>query len=358
MKAVLYLCRMPLCRDLSLFLCILLFSMGVSLVSAQQKKELTVMFYNTENFFDTLDDPHKTDNEFLPSSPHKWDTRKYFNKIKNLSAVIDSVGGSGADGFPALVGLCEVENEAVIADLVKFSSLKNASYAFKVTNSPDVRSIDVALLYSTKSFQLKQFREISATNPAMPENKTRNILFATFTFNKKETVHVFVNHWPSMRDGEEESEPRRIYAAGQLRRVIDSLTKKDPSSKIIVMGDFNETPGKKAIAGILDARGLTKVEKKDLPLLMNPFADIAETGRGTHYYDKEWNVLDQIMFSGGMHERGGLHYVKGSADIFFNDLVLYTAPRLKIKLPNRTYKGAKYFNGFSDHLAVYLKLQY
>jgi endonuclease/exonuclease/phosphatase family metal-dependent hydrolase len=314
-------------------------------------QELTVMFYNTENFFDTIDDPHKSDNEFLPGSKLTWNSKKYFNKIRNLSLVIDSVGGPE---FPALVGLCEVENETCIKDLVNSEKLANVNYGFYVTNSPDVRSIDVALLYDKDIFQLMKTREISATNPALPENKTRNILYAVLKY-KKEQLHVFVNHWPSMRDGEEQSEPRRDYAAKQLRHVIDSVLKNQPDAKIIVMGDFNETPVKNAIAKTLSA-GSTATGKD--VILENPFLDLAVRGEGTHYYNKEWNVLDQVMISRGLLNEKGIHYKKASATIFKNDLVLYTAPKLKVKLPNRTFKGTKYFNGFSDHLPVYIKLEH
>jgi predicted extracellular nuclease len=315
-----------------------------------QEKELTVMFYNSENFFDTIDDPHKSDNEFLPGAKLKWNSEKYFNKIKNLSAVIDSVVPGKA--LPGLVGMCEVENETVIADLISHSRLKDGGYKFKVTNSPDVRSIDVALLYDTKIFKLISFREISATNPDLPENKTRNILFATLLFNQKETLHVFVNHWPSMRDGEAESEPRRVYAAKQLRKVVDSLFKKDAAVKIIIMGDLNETPDKEAVSTVLN-----EGEK----LFFNPFKKISDekTG-GTHYYNKEWNVLDQILLSKAAFtdNKKACRICYQSAGIFKKDLVLYTVQKTGEKLPNRTFKGTKYYNGFSDHLPVYVKLVY
>jgi predicted extracellular nuclease len=314
-----------------------------------QKNELTVMFYNTENFFDTIDDPHKSDNEFLPSSEKQWNTERYFNKIKNLSAVIDSVV-PGKD-VPALVGLCEVENETCLKDLTQNSSIKKNNYKFLITNSPDVRSIDVALLYDSKLFSLVSFKEISATNPMLPENKTRNILYAKLLFKGKETVHVFVNHWPSMRDGVENSEPRRIYAAQQLRKQIDSL---GAGNKIIVMGDFNEAPASPALEA---AFSNSKCGIK------NMLVDLSEKGFGTHYFNKEWKVLDQIFVSGELLNQkssGGKLKTRQSepAGIFFNDLVLYEAPRLKIKLPNRTFTGKKYHNGYSDHLAVFLKLNY
>ncbi len=307
------------------------------------------MFYNTENFFDTIDDPHKTDNEFLPGSKLKWNTKKYFNKIKRISSVIDSVGGPD---FPTLVGMCEVENETCIKDLIAFSVLKKCNYGYLVTNSPDVRSIDVALLFDKDQFTLKSHKEISATNPDLPENKTRNILHAVLQSKTKELIHVFVNHWPSMIGGEAESEPRRIYAAAQLRKCIDSLLKNNVDTKILVMGDFNETPDKKAVREILGAQEINVQQAH----MFNPFASLAVAGQGTHYYKNEWSVLDQIIISPAFYKNSKLHYKHNSAAIFKHDMVLYTAPKKLVKYPNRTFKGTKYFNGYSDHLPVYLIL--
>lgn len=321
-------------------------------VFSQKEKQITFMFYNTENFFDTINDPNKLDEEFLPEAKANWNSKKYFSKINHLATVIDSVGGAN---FPALVGLCEVENETVIKDLIKYSQLKNANYQFKVTNSPDVRSIDVALLFNAKLFKLLSYKEISATNPDLPEKKTRNILFVTLLFNKKEKIYVFVNHWPSMIGGEENSEPRRVYAAQQLKKEIDALKKNDPVAKIFVMGDFNETPGKDAITKTLSADSLSF--NNDKSHLVNPFYNLSTTGKGTHYYGKEWSVLDQIMFSPAVTKTNGLRYQQNSCNRFFNDLVLYTN-KAGEKMPNRTYSGEKYFGGYSDHLAVFIKLIY
>ncbi|MBC7862886.1 MAG: endonuclease [Bacteroidia bacterium] len=346
---------MTIFRFTSLLILFLVFK--TSVFSQSSEKEITFMFYNTENFFDTIDDPNKNDNEFLPSDKHNWNSEKYFSKINHLAAVIDSVGGKG---FPALIGMCEVENETAVGDLIKYSVLKKVGYDFKVTNSPDIRSIDVALLYDKKLFKLLSFKEVSATNPELPENKTRNILFATLLFNKKERVHVFVNHWPSMRDGEENSEPRRVYAATQLRKQIDSIKKAEPLAKIFVMGDFNETPDKEGIYKTLEAKGQDSVLKNNsASVLINPFYNLSKTGKGTHYYQKEWAVLDQLMFSFPvLNSEKGLRYTSGSADRFYNPMVLFTAQKSGETFPNRTYSGTKYHNGYSDHLAVFIKLKY
>ena len=59
-----------------------------------------------------------------------------------MARVITAVGEWNP---PALVGLCEVENDSVLRDLTRRSPLKELSYRYVMTSSPDLRGIDVAL---------------------------------------------------------------------------------------------------------------------------------------------------------------------------------------------------------------------
>ena len=182
-----------------------LISSGLLLLSitasfAQTKAPITVSLYNCENFFDTKDDPNKKDDEFLPESPLKWDETRFMNKLTKIAQVLDStVAGAG---LPNLVGLVEVENKEVLEDLVSKSQLKATSYGVLCTDSPDERSIDVGLLYDKSVFSLVDFKELNATNPSLGDYKTRNVLFATLKATNGDVIYVFVNHWPSRREGE------------------------------------------------------------------------------------------------------------------------------------------------------------
>src|SRR5689334_19103207 len=91
----------------------------------EEASNITISFYNVENLFDTIDDPHNNDNEFLPGSKKKWNSARYNQKIQNLSKVISKLGDN--DG-PEILGLCEVENENVIKDLLKTELLKDNGY--------------------------------------------------------------------------------------------------------------------------------------------------------------------------------------------------------------------------------------
>lgn len=319
---------------------------------AQTKNPVTVAFYNCENFFDTKDDPNKKDDEFLPEAASKWDETRYNNKIQKVAQVLDSTVAGAA--LPNLVGLVEIENNEVLKDLISKSQFGTKSYGSLATDSPDERSIDCGLLYDKSVFTLLDFKELNATNPALGDYKTRNILFATLKATNGDVFYVFVNHWPSRREGEKESEPRRIYAAQQVRSKIDELQKKDAKAKIIVMGDFNDHPDNNSILNTLKANDTPK-EKGDL---YNAFYTLDKAKQGTHYYDKEWRVLDQIIVSQGLlNAKKGYSFDPKNAHILRKDFVLFKNAKTGEERPNRTYGSEnKYYNGYSDHLAIYVEL--
>jgi len=333
----------------SISICLLSF---ISIAGISQSKDpLTVAFYNCENFFDTKNDPNKDDDEFLPDSKMKWDDTRFMNKLQKIAQVLDST--VAGPGLPALVGLVEIENKEVLEELVSKSQFKNHSYGVLATDSPDERSIDCGLLYDKSVFTLIEFKELNATNAAIADYKTRNILFATLKAKNGDVIYVFVNHWPSRREGEKESEPRRIYAAEQVRTKINELQKKDPKAKVIVMGDFNDHPDNSSIVNTLKASDAPK-EKGDL---YNAFQTLDREKQGTHFYDKEWRVLDQIIVSQGLiGAKKGYSFNPKNAHILRKDFVLFKNAKTGEERPNRTYGGEKYYNGYSDHLSIYITL--
>ena len=84
-------------------------------------KPSRVIFYNVENLFDTINDPTTQDEEFLPSSKNKWDTKKYKTKLnhtaKVFAAMLDTIE-------PLVIGMSEVENRKVLEDLIAQPAMK------------------------------------------------------------------------------------------------------------------------------------------------------------------------------------------------------------------------------------------
>ena len=96
-------------------------------VNAQTRKQYRtfgVAFYNLENLFDTINNNGKYDKEFSPSGSNKWDGKKYWSKIKNLSYAISQMTTKTTPIGPAVIGVSEIENITVLQDLVKADAIR------------------------------------------------------------------------------------------------------------------------------------------------------------------------------------------------------------------------------------------
>lgn len=112
-------------------------------LAGKAQQTFCIMEYNVENLFDCRHDSLKQDEEFLPGSVRHWTWKKYQDKVNKIGKVVLA---ASAVQVPDIVGLCEVENESCITRLVRYSPLRDAAYRYVMTDSPDERGIDVALL--------------------------------------------------------------------------------------------------------------------------------------------------------------------------------------------------------------------
>ena len=316
---------------------------------AQGNKDFNVVFYDVENLFDTIDHPDVRDEEFTPNSEKKWTSERYSTKLGNLSKVLSA---STNDGLPEVIGLCEVENKGVVADLLTTGSLKKGKYQIVHEDSPDGRGIDVAFAYRKKALKVVSHESITVNLPGDDARPTRDILHVTTVIKKKDTVHFFVNHWPSRYGGAEKSQPKRIQAAEDLREVVDDILGKDRMAKIVIMGDFNDYPDNASVWETLKAR--EKVEPEDAMALVNLAFPMEENGQGSYNYRGDWGMLDQIIVSQGLMSEAskGLIADENSLRIVKEEWMLFTHPKYGDKRPNRTYGGDNYYGGYSDHLPV------
>ena len=308
-----------------------------------------VMFYNTENFFDAVDEPEKNDEDFLPEGAMRWTTGRYQNKLNNIAKVISSAGEWGT---PALVGLCEVENDKVMNDLTLFSPLRKMSYRYIITRSPDPRGINVALLYQRDKFKYLGDKSYSIRFPGNAKKRTRDILHVTGQVSPQDTLDVFVCHFPSRRNGEKESEPDRLYVASVLKAKCDSLIRIRKNACILIMGDFNDEPSSRSISQTLGAQPVSnKIVGQNLYNLFSAFEKRKNTG--SYKYMEQWNMLDQIIVSGNL--LAGNRSIKAlphTATIFYRSFMLVDDKTHGGKRPKKTYNGRKHEGGYSDHLPV------
>jgi predicted extracellular nuclease len=302
----------------------------------------TVAFYNLENLFDIYPDPRTNDNDFLPFSAKKWTPKRYENKLRKLGFAISNIGKTETGKHPALIGLAEVENAKVLEDLINSKHLENCNYDYVHFDSLDERGIDVALLFDTTVFKVTNSETFTVQlfdDDGSPDY-TRDILLVSGLLDG-ETVHVIINHWSSRREGQKETEHKRIASSDKVGYIIDALKDGNPDSKIIVIGDFNDDPSSNSVKRLVAGYDI-----------FNPMETLRSYNRGTSQYNRQWNLFDQILISTNFFKSTTDEFEFDSANIFDEDFLKTFSGRYKGS-PYRTYAGKKYQGGYSDHFPVY-----
>jgi endonuclease/exonuclease/phosphatase family metal-dependent hydrolase len=293
-----------------------------------------VMSYNVENLFDTEDNPATDDNEFLPSGNRRWSNKRYYHKLQQIAKVIVAAGEWDT---PALIGLCEVENDTVITHLLRKTPLYARQYQYCISNSSDRRGINVALLYQRDKFRYLSHQSIPVSHRRKNIRAARDLLHVSGEVISGDTLDVIMCHFPSSYGGEKESETRRMDAATALRKLCDSLIRVRSCPLIIAMGDFNDPPSSrcmKLVAG-------------------NNLQNLSAGGKGSHKYQGEWRQLDQIIVHHSMvSPKAKMKVAPGSARNFSPSFLFTKDKTWRGIRPCRTYYGYKYEAGYSDHLPV------
>jgi hypothetical protein len=341
---------------LSRFSVFFLFVAISSSLFAQEKKEFNVAcvaFYNLENLFDTIITPGIDDFEFTPDGPNKWNSPKYWEKLGNLARVISEIGTDYTPHGPAILGVCEIENETVLEDLAKQKAIASRNYKVVHHYGPDRRGVDVALMYQPEYFKVTNSISFRLKIPGRDDFRTRDQLMVSGELHG-ELIHIIVNHWPSRSGGESRSRPLRNAAADLSRYIIDSLQRIDPNAKIILMGDLNDNPDNASVIKHLRAKPEIKKMKDDTDLY-NPFYSLYKKGIGTLAWRDTWSLFDMIIVSKPLVETDYSSYRFYRAQVFNKKFLQQESGRFK-GYPLRTYAGGQYLGGFSDHFPTYILL--
>ena len=316
-------------------------------------KGLRFMFYNVENLFDPFNDSIKRDDDFTPDGQKRWTWRRMQVKCGNIARVMIASGGWEA---LELVGLCEVENVLVIRQLVKHPLLRNHGYRFIVTESPDFRGINLAFMYRPEKFEVVEHRSLPVINPQNPNWVTRDILYVKGVTLYTDTLHIFLNHWPSRMGGQEASAPKRALAASALRIQVDSLQSLPWPAYILISGDFNDEPADSSVRHVL---GAVPPDDNSGAQLVNLSWPMYKAGLGTHAHKDvtgiHYSLIDQIIVSRNMLDNDSP--VRATDTAIGRFPFLLQEGNSGVETPYRTYSGPRYIGGFSDHLPVMLDIR-
>lgn len=308
-----------------------------------KKQQYTVAFYNLENLFDPERNTSTLDRDYTPIGLKKWTPERYQRKLSKLAKTIAAIGEDDHKYPPVLIGVAEAENNSVLKDLLSTKPIDLLEYDFIHFDSPDERGIDTGLIFRKKFFKVLHAEPLAlmVDNPNGVRDTTRDILYVKGELNK-EMVHVFVNHWPSRRDGDVETEYKRVAAAEQIIRKVEDIRLTELNPNIIVMGDFNDDPSSVSVQLLMkDAALYNPMERLHIP-----------DSKGASIYNMRWNLFDQILISNSF-----FNYEKHTHS--FDIAAIYDHKSLKEKegkykgTPYRTYVSHKYIGGYSDHFPVY-----
>ena len=337
-------------KKITLLLCLVLIIFDAS---AQEKKKYRIAcigFYNVENLYDTQHDEGKNDYEFLPNGGNGWTEERYQKKLENIAEVILKLGTKMVPNGAAVLGLCEIENRHVLEDLVAMPSIKDRNYQIVHYEGPDLRGVDVALIYQPTIFKLISSRAVTLKIPRNEGFFTRDQLLVSGILDD-ELIYIIVNHWPSRSSGEKRTSPLRCAAADLNRSMVDSILQIDSNAKIIVMGDLNDDPVNESILNHLRAKG--KQENLQLGDLFNPMYKLYKDGVGSLAYRDSWSLFDNMIVSQGLLGDERSTYKLYQAKVFNENFLAQPSGAYK-GYPFRTFAGGAYQAGYSDHFPVYM----
>ncbi|GGB53182.1 endonuclease [Roseibium aquae] len=295
---------------------------------------LKIAFWNLQNLFDTTESEIAADLEFTPAAgwtPEAVDA-KFENLIEVLAGLFDGTG-------PDLLGVCEIENEALLQRLADGlnAALNRTDLVIASDESADIRGIDCGLIYSANQFDLNGDPVGHLVHFRYP---TRDIFEVPLRVksNGAELV-VYVTHWPSRRGNAEGSEAFRIAVASHLGRLVDAQLKLDLETllseenleplfddmkarwnrNILIMGDLNDDPFNRSVMAELRASNSLDGIEEEMKLpqddRLNPDpqkrkkSDVARyVGQEADLYNLSWGPLGvsgagTIFFSPRDHKR-------------------------------------------------------
>jgi len=318
-----------------------------------------IAWWNLENLFDvenSANRPAWLANE-LKSELEGWKDSVLQDKLTNLASVIKQMNsGRGPD----LIGVCEVENEYVLRELVNKLSSLGRNYGIIHHDCKDKRGIDVAFIFDKNKYD---FTKNAGTNffhyEVMKRTGTRDIVQANLTTAKGNELIVIGNHWPSRSGGEYETEPYRMMAGETLSYWMKRIQEiKGKFATVFVMGDFNDEPHNRSLTNYaLSTRNNKRVINGKNPYLYNLMWPLMGSRIASYVYNAEPLMIDQFLVSKGIIQKSNTNF-----SVDEKSLKLEEYPGMvkgNHRVPVRFGRPSSGHNpqGFSDHLPISVVLK-
>ena len=335
--------------SVALLLCLL----GLGCAIPDREDGFSVASYNVQTLFDDQLDGFEF-SEFIPSD-EGWNSKKYHNRLRQLSRVIRDLTEGAAD----ILVLQEVENAQVIEDLDRYF-IRDLNYRHVAVSGRQGLSIAV----------LSRLPFIATYVHAVQWGSTtlRPQLEVHVSISDSVRLILYAVHWKSKRGSDpHKNEELRQASAHVLSQAIIKNREEFPQAFIVVAGDFNEdinefavqngeyqtalmpiseiatwqAGGEKLMPLFVASSQQVELDNEDgIPVLHHLWQDDG----GSYYFDHRWEKIDQILFS---------------AEFFasYNQITFRTADAhylLNSSAQPRKYQSRS-ASGYSDHLPIILE---
>lgn len=254
---------------------------------------ITIATYNILNLFDDIDDPYFLD-ETTPAKP-RAQMERLAQTLRTLNADV--------------IGLQEVENRHYLERFLEVF-VPDLGYRHVVHfEGNDTRGIDVALISRIPVGVVRSYRHHEFPGPdGKPMVFERDLLAVELRPPQGAPLEVWVLHLKSNFEGREYAEPIRKAEASEVRRILDQRLKSDANARIIVLGDFNDTPENSALQTI---RGSGPNALKSF------YEELSEGQRVTYNKEPFRSMIDFILATPAMaagYAEGSYHVIDGTIE--------------------------------------------
>jgi len=334
--------------SLALFLCLLTSAGG-----------LTILTYNVENLFDDVDNGTEFP-EFDPTRG-RWNADLFHMRVESIAEVVRKA----VPGGPDVLLLQEVENQNALHVLLD-TGLRDLGYRYSVLQPKRRLAANVAV-----ASRLPIGRVLSHAVRPWRKNPVRDVIEVEIR-TKAGVLHLFDDHWKSKAGGTKATEGSRLESAGIVARRMREIAAQEPAADIVVAGDMNENAdeyervGRAYQTALMPASAAAPAayaaSRIFLPgdaagswgagprvVLYEPWFELPRSGRGSYFYQGEWETMDHILLSAGLFDSRGFHYHPGRFAVIRLPFLLK-----KNGTPRKwTMSGGR---GYSDHLPLLLTL--
>ncbi len=333
-----------------------------------------IAFWNVENLFAPEGNPGRLDwlADRLAADLAGWTPELYATKLRQLASVVGEMNDRTG---PDVLGVCEIEDAGVLADLAEALREVLPARRYGVVhadNTRDRRGIDTAFFFDTARYTVDP--SLIFNHWVMRRTGTRDILQATFRTDAGHDLVLLCNHWPSRKGGAIASAGFRATAGETLGYWHERIrAEAGVDTAVIAMGDFNDDPFDPSLRfNAVAWRERGDVARADSARFLNlaweylTFEAVDRRGNlrvldGTLYFDDDGNVFDQMLVGPSLlNGRSPFSLIDGSAGVI-------APPRM---VDHRVGRGPVRFglprgdaarnvdpDGFSDHFPVSLRVR-